>query len=76
MAITIVAPTLVLDDVLDDILDIADKLSPEERVFLDLVGNENGVFDVGDFLAWVESTGQMAAAMQSPRAAALVGRKP
>ncbi len=76
VAITIVAPTLVLDDVLDDILEIADKLSPEERVFLDLIGNENGVFDVGDFLAWVESTGQMAAAMQSPRAAPLVGRKP
>ncbi len=76
VGITVTAPTLTLDDVVDDILGVADKLSPQERTFLDLVGNENGVFDVGDFLAWVESTGQMAAVMQSSRAAGLVRRKP
>ena len=46
------------------------------QVFLDLLGNENGVFDVGDFLAWVEGTGQTQALMAPPRAAPLLRRKP
>ena len=25
--------------------------------YLDLLGNQNGQFDVGDFLAWVNATG-------------------
>lgn len=76
VGIAVTPPTLALDDVVDDILGVTDKLSPQERTFLDLIGNQNGVFDVGDFLAWVESTGQMAALMQSSRAAELVRGKP
>jgi hypothetical protein len=74
VTVTVTAPTLVLADVLDHILETADKLTPQDETFLDLVGNGNGQFDVGDFLAWVEATGQMAALMSNPRAAQLARR--
>jgi hypothetical protein len=32
-------------------------LSGPDLRYLDIIGNNNGDFDVGDFLAWVRSTG-------------------
>jgi len=45
-------------------------LTADQVQFLDLLGNKNGIFDLGDFAAWVQATGavpQAAAAVVSPR---------
>ncbi len=34
------------------------SLSADQRTFLDLLGNRNGIYDVGDFLAYLRHTGQ------------------
>ncbi|MHB1329252.1 MAG: M6 family metalloprotease domain-containing protein [Gemmatimonadales bacterium] len=34
------------------------SLSAEQRNFLDLLGNRNGIYDVGDYLAYLQQTGQ------------------
>ncbi len=34
------------------------SLSAEQRSFLDLLGNRNGIYDVGDYLAYLRHTGQ------------------
>ncbi len=74
--LTVTTPTLALTNVVNDILGITSVLTPSDKTFLDLIGNQNGGFDVGDFLAWVEATGQMQAAASLPQARALIGRKP
>lgn len=56
------APSLALDGVLDHLLGIAPSLSQDELRYLDLLGNGNGRFDVGDFRAWLVATGQLAPA--------------
>ena len=36
-----------------------DKTDSQERAeYLDLLGNKNGRLDVGDFLAWLDHTGE------------------
>jgi len=44
-------------------------LTPQDTLDLDQLGNNNGRFDVGDFLAWVQATGAPLTASQR----ALVG---
>ncbi|HEY2824812.1 MAG TPA: hypothetical protein VGI83_04635, partial [Gemmatimonadales bacterium] len=36
---------------------VSTPLSKSDQRYLDLLGNKNGKFDLGDFLAWVKETG-------------------
>jgi M6 family metalloprotease-like protein len=51
-------PTLVRDDVLDQLLGTGSALSEEELRYLDLIGNDNGRLDVGDVLIFLTLVGQ------------------
>jgi M6 family metalloprotease-like protein len=51
------APALVAENVVGHLTGASHTLSTDEITYLDLVGNANGRLDVGDFLAWVETTG-------------------
>ena len=63
--IIVSAPALAVSEVLAQLLTGASALTPEDLLYLDLIGNKtckSGVgsancFDVGDFLAWVKTTG-------------------
>ncbi len=56
-------PVLALEDVADHLLGEAGALTDNETRFLDLLGNGNGVFDVGDFRAYLEATGGLNAVL-------------
>jgi hypothetical protein len=45
-------------------------LTPAQLSDLDQLGNNNGAFDLGDFLAWVQATG---APLSAPQRARLIG---
>lgn len=60
VALTVTAPTLVTADVVSQILGTRTPLSADDLKYLDLLGNNSGGFDVGDFLAWVNTTGAQA----------------
>ena len=51
------APVLVVDDVIRHLVGPAAPLSGDELSYLDLIGNQNGRYDVGDFLAWLDAGG-------------------
>jgi len=51
------APALVTADVVTQLLGPTAPLNSDQLRYLDYVGNNNGSFDVGDFLAWVKATG-------------------
>lgn len=57
-------PPLATADVVAQLLSGTSALTPAELVALDLLGNHNGGFDVGDFLAWVQATGAPLSAQQ------------
>lgn len=56
-AITVTAPRLRIADVADELLGLAGVLTAAELRFLDLAGNRNGRFDVGDFRAFLTASG-------------------
>jgi hypothetical protein len=72
-SITIAAPTLVTAAVVTRLLTGSGTLSADELTYLDLLGNKNARFDVGDFLAWVQATGATPA---PPAAIARKGDRP
>jgi M6 family metalloprotease-like protein len=51
------APTLATADVVTQLLGPGAPLNADQLRYLDFLGNNNSVFDVGDFLAWVKATG-------------------
>jgi M6 family metalloprotease-like protein len=51
----IAAPVLAAAAVVNEVLGVSQTLTADERRYLDLLGNRNAGYDVGDFLAWVES---------------------
>jgi hypothetical protein len=51
------APTLATANVVAQLLGPTAPLSADEVRYLDYLGNVNGSFDIGDFLAWVKTTG-------------------
>lgn len=53
----VTAPPLATSAVVSQLLGTKSQLNADELRYLDLLGNRNGEFDVGDFLAWVEATG-------------------
>jgi M6 family metalloprotease-like protein len=50
-------PALSLDAVVGHLLGAPSQLGFFDLNYLDLQGNRNGEFDLGDFLGWIESTG-------------------
>jgi len=60
---------LVAADVVSQVLGTRQALSADHLKYLDLLGNNSGGFDVGDFLAWVDATGA-----QAPEIAAALAR--
>jgi M6 family metalloprotease-like protein len=54
---SITAPTLATADVTAQLLGPAAPLNADQVRYLDFLGNNNGIFDIGDFLAWVKLTG-------------------
>ena len=55
--LSVTAPTLTTSNVTMQLLGPGAPLSADEVRYLDFLGNNNGGFDVGDFLAWVKLTG-------------------
>ncbi len=60
--LSIVAPTLAVESVVNHLVGAATTLSVDDLSFMDLLGNRNGRFDVGDFLAWTTQLGVAAPA--------------
>ena len=54
---SVTAPTLATADVTAQLLGPTTPLNADQVRYLDFLGNNNGSFDVGDFLAWVKATG-------------------
>jgi hypothetical protein len=50
-------PTLATADVTAQLLGPTAPLNADQLRYLDYIGNNNGSFDIGDFLAWVKLTG-------------------
>ena len=55
--LSVTAPTLATADVTTQLLGPTTPLNADQVRYLDFLGNNNGSFDVGDFLAWVKLTG-------------------
>jgi M6 family metalloprotease-like protein len=71
--VSVTAPTLVKSAVVAQMLSGSSSLTPDDLTYLDLIGNNNSTFDVGDFLAWVLATG---ATPTPPDATAVTARRP
>ncbi len=66
--LSVTAPTLATADVTAQLLGPTSPLNADQIRYLDFLGNNNGSFDVGDFLAWVKATGApLSAAAQQAR---------
>jgi M6 family metalloprotease-like protein len=65
--LSITAPILATADVITQLLGPTAPLNADQVRYLDFLGNNNGSFDIGDFLAWVKATGAplSAAALQA-----------
>ena len=65
--LSVTAPTLATADVVAQLLGPTSPLNADQIRYLDFLGNGNGGFDIGDFLAWVKATGApvSAAALQA-----------
>ena len=55
--ISVVAPVLAVASVVQHLAGDGESLAETDKVYLDLVGNQNNRVDVGDFLAWIQVTG-------------------
>jgi uncharacterized repeat protein (TIGR02543 family) len=55
--LSVTAPTLATADVIAQLLGPTAPLNADQIRYLDYLGNNNGSFDIGDFLAWVKLTG-------------------
>ncbi len=76
-ALTVREPQLTTDDVVEAILGAPGLMTPELEAFLDLQGNRNGVFDVGDVRAFLQAKGVvLEQAAQAPSANELVRKVP
>jgi M6 family metalloprotease-like protein len=61
VTIIVTRPSLLLDNVVHHLLSPVQVLSADEERYLDIIGNQNGGFDIGDFRAYLQETGMVAA---------------
>ncbi len=73
LTLQVVEPTLTLQQVLDLGFLGPALAGDDRRRYLDLQGNANGTFDIGDVARWLARTGNGAALGATARAA---GRRP
>ena len=66
--LSVSVPTLATADVTAQLFGPTSPLTADQIRYLDFLGNSNGSFDIGDFLAWVKVTG-------APSSAAALQRK-
>ena len=66
-------PTVALDRIVDHLVGVATTLADSDERYLDLIGNRNNRFDVGDFLAWLEVSGSAGSAAARNALRALTG---
>jgi hypothetical protein len=57
LTLSIAAPALTTSAVLARLLGTGGSLTADEIRYLDLLGNRNGEYDVGDFRAFIDKTG-------------------
>jgi M6 family metalloprotease-like protein len=57
VTIVVTRPSLLLDNVVHHLLSPVRVLSDDEERYLDIIGNKNGAFDIGDFRAYLQYTG-------------------
>ncbi|MCH7876555.1 MAG: putative Ig domain-containing protein [Gemmatimonadetes bacterium] len=62
LAIQVGEPTVSVASTADALLGVAGALTPEQERFLDIQGNANGEFDIGDLRAFLRVRGQLPAA--------------
>ncbi|UCF20233.1 MAG: M6 family metalloprotease domain-containing protein [Gemmatimonadota bacterium] len=60
VSLVITTPALLLDQVVNHLLSPVAVLGEDEIRFLDLIGNRNGEFDIGDFRAYLRDAGLVA----------------
>ncbi len=70
----VVAPALLVANVVAQVAGVGNPLSVDEITYLDLLGNENNALDVGDFLAWV-ATGAAPVAPETVREVVRAARR-
>jgi M6 family metalloprotease-like protein len=61
VTIIVTRPSLLLDNVVHHLLSPVQVLSADEERYLDIIGNQNGGFDIGDFRAYLQEIGMVAA---------------
>jgi hypothetical protein len=57
VSMEVVKPQLIVADIVAELLGSGSGLSAGDISFLDLIGNNNGRLDLGDFLAWLADSG-------------------
>lgn len=65
LSLSVTRPALALVDVVDHLLGTAASLTQDEERFLDLIGNNNSRFDIGDFRAYLQESGILAEAIST-----------
>jgi hypothetical protein len=55
--LSVAAPSLVAADVVTQLVGPGAPLNADQIRYLDFLGNNNSIFDIGDFLAWFKATG-------------------
>ncbi|UCC83253.1 MAG: M6 family metalloprotease domain-containing protein [Gemmatimonadota bacterium] len=65
VTIIVTRPDLLLDNVVHHLLSPVQVLSEDEQRYLDIIGNKNGAFDVGDFRAYLQYTGAVPAGLSA-----------
>ncbi|MGD2216940.1 MAG: M6 family metalloprotease domain-containing protein [Gemmatimonadales bacterium] len=63
VTIVVARPSLLLDNVVHHLLSPVQVLSEDEERYLDIIGNKNGTFDIGDFRAYLQYTGLVPAGL-------------
>ena len=53
LALTVTEPVLLESDLIKHLTGVETRLTADQIRYLDLLGNKNGIFDVGDFRAWI-----------------------
>jgi len=74
LTLQVVEPTLTLQQALNVGFQGLAPASDDQRRYLDLQGNHNGTFDLGDLLKWLSRTGNLSAAAASTRVPAAARR--
>lgn len=65
VTIIVTPPSLLLNNVVHHLLSPVQVLSEDEVRYLDIIGNGNGAFDIGDFRAYLQVTGVIPAGLSA-----------